>query len=313
MMPAPADGTLLVIGGTGELGSATVAAACADGGWSGPVLATYRTAPPGKELRESAPRAEWAHLDSADHKTVRALLAGTRRVTAVAYCAVPKHRGANDAGSALVRAGIVDDVASAAEAAAMVGARFVAISTDLVFDGTLPAGELYGEDAPLSPSGAYGKYKADMEAALRAISGSIVIARSSLILTFDENGDKHGKAIRFVVDAIKGKHGNIEIFEDELRCMAFADDLGKAVVELAAPGCAFTGVVHIVSDEVTNRWELAKKLARKLGLEHLLGVHATNGLSKDSGLNRPLNCALATDVTRNVLTTKIRGITDRLA
>ncbi len=311
------SGALLVIGGTGELGSATVIAACAEGGWDGAVYATYRTAPPNAALKSAAGRAEWIHLDCTEHKEVRSLLASaSRRIVAVVYCAVPKHRGANESGAApSVRAGIVDDVVAAAEAAAMCGARFVAVSTDLVFDGNLPAGELYKVDSPLSPSNAYGKFKADMERQLKNISSGIVIARSSLILSLKDDsveGSTHGKAIRFVLSAINGDHGQIELFEDELRCMSFADDLGAALVELASPECTHSGVIHIVSDEVTNRWELAKKLARKYGLDDKIGKFATCGLSKESGLNRPLNCALDSELTRKVLKTKIRGISERL-
>lgn len=303
-------GTLLVVGGTGELGQATVIAGC--NSWKGRVLATYRSSAPNEQLRTKTMGAEWIHLDCSDHVKVRSLLAASSpRVSAVAYCAVPRHKGANEVGDSGIRNGIVSDVLNAAEAASLVGARFIAISTDLVFDGTLPAGKLYAENDALSPVGAYGKCKAEMEKRLQELSGGIVIARSSLILSVAEEG-AHGKAIQFVTDCITGKHGRIELFEDELRSMAFADDLGNAIVELAMPMCNFSGVVHIVSDEVTNRWELAKKLARKFGLHDKLGVYATNGMSKTSGLNRPLNCALATGVTHKVLQTKIRGISERL-
>ena len=306
-----------MIGGTGELGSATVIAACAKHGWEGTVYATYRTAPPNAALRNAASRAEWIHLDCAEHKQVRSLLASaSHRIVAVVYCAVPKHKGANDSGSSpSIRAGIVDDVVAAAEATAMSGGRFVAVSTDVVYDGNLPAGQLYKVDSPVSPTNPYGKFKAEMEDQLKNISSSIVIARSSLILSLKDDGDEnstHGKAIRFVLSAINGDHGKIELFEDELRCMSFADDLGAALVELASPDCTHTGVIHIVSDEVTNRWELAKKLAKKYGLDDKIGKFAINGLSKDSGFNRPLNCALDSTLTRKVLKTKIRGISERL-
>lgn len=304
-------GALLVVGAMGELGSHTVAAAVE--AWNGPVIAVCHSSSP-KASMANASGATWVHLDCSDHKAVRTYFAAAQRISAVIYCAVPKHRGANETGADSVRAGIVDDVVACAEAAAMIGARFVAVSTDLVHDGLKPAGERYSESDPPTPTNAYGRFKVDMERELANISSAIVIARSSLILTLGDGADvPHGKGIRFVVEAIEGRHGEIEIFEDELRNMSFGDDLGRALVELASPSCAHRGIINLVSDETTNRWELAKLLAKKLGKEDLLGVHAKSGLSKDSGMNRPLNCALSSDLAKKVLNTKIRGISERLA
>jgi len=229
----------------------------------------------------------------------------------VVYCAVPKHKGANQkAGDSSIRAGIVDDVVSAAEAAAMCGAKFVAVSTDLVFDGHLIPGEKYTVSSQVCPTNQYGKYKAEMERQLAQISGNIIIARSSLILTLP-----NGRAVQFVRDAIDGKHGKIELFSDELRNMSFSDDLGKALVELAGKCVTHRGIVHIVAGETTNRWELAKLLAQKYDMVEKIHSreYAVVGLSKNSGMNRPLNCALDDTLTKKILKTKIRGVTERLS
>lgn len=300
--------TLIIIGATGELGRKTVEAACAEDGtgWHGEIIATYYSSAP----KSLCSRVKWQKLDCSDHKEVRTLLASQASLGAVAYCAVPKHGGAAGKGGQAVRTGIVDDVVNAAEAVVMLGARFVAISTDLVFDGNIPAGDLYNEKSTTCPPNPYGKYKVDMEERLSGLSGKVVIARTSLILTLDE--DYTGKGVQFVVDCMDGKHGEIEIFTDELRNMSFSDDLGKAIVELAKAECSHVGVVHMVSDDITNRWELAKLLARKLGKEHMLGKYAKSGLSAKSGLNRPLNCGLSTKLVKSVLKTRIRGVSERL-
>lgn len=300
--------TLIIIGATGELGKETLEAAIArDGtGWPGKIIATYNNSAPHKFHK----RISWDKLDCADHKSVRELLAAQSRLGAVLYCAVPKHGGAAAKGSDSVRAGIVDDVVNCAEAVVMLGARFVAVSTDLVFDGKLPEGERYEEGAVTCPPNPYGKYKAEMERRLLGLSGKVVVARTSLILSME--GERYGKGVQFVVDCLEGKRGEIELFTDEWRNMSFADDLGKAMVELGREECRHTGLIHMVSDEVTNRWELANLLATKLGLEDKLGVMAKSGLSSQSGLNRPLNCALSTKVRQAVLKTQIRGISERL-
>lgn len=301
--------SLIIIGGTGELGQKVVEAACSDKstGWPGKIIATYFSSFPQKKH----PRLVWQKLDCGDHKEMRSLIAQQNALGAVLYCAVPKHGGAAGKGGGPIRAGIVDDVVNCAEAVVMLGARFVVVSTDLVFDGHISPGELYTEKSPTCPPNPYGKYKEEMEDRLMGLSGKVVIARTSLILTMEEGN--YGKGVQFIIDCLTGKHGEIELFTDELRNMSFADDLGLAMVELAKDDCRHNGLIHMASDETTNRWELAKLIAKKLGLEDKLGVHARNGLSTKSGLNRPLNCSLSTELRQSVLKTEIRGISERLS
>lgn len=299
--------TLIIIGATGELGHKTLEAAHSplSSSWPGKIIATHYTSSP----THNHSRVTWTKLDCTDHNAVRSLIASQNSLGAVIYCAVPKHSGASGKGGDAVRRGIVDDVINCAEAVVMVGARFVAVSTDLVFDGELPPGELYKEGSVARPRSAYGKYKKEMEDRLLELSGQVVIARSSLILTVE---GEFGKAVQFVVDCLEGKHGEIEIFTDELRNMSFSDDLGRALVELGKKECQFTGIIHLVSDEVTNRWELTKRLAKSMGIESRLGVTAKSGLSANSGLDRPLNCGLSTELRKKVVKTDIGGLSTRL-
>lgn len=302
--------TLIIIGGTGELGRKTVAAAEAtDGsGWTGDIIATYKTSAP----NQSMSRTQWHYLDCADHKAVRTFLLSQGSLATVLYCAIPKGGNASATHNDGLHGGIVEDVLNCGEAVAILGGRFVAVSTDLVFDGKKERNDAYNELSATSPINAYGQYKAEMERRLLSISGKIVIARTSLILTMDE-GQQYGKGMQFVVDCVNGKHGEIELYTDELRNMSFADDLGRAMVELGQPQCEHIGLVHMVSEENTSRWELAKLVAKHLGVEDLLGKWAKSGLSSQSGLTtRPLNCSLSTKLRETVLKTKIRGISERL-
>lgn len=298
--------TIIIIGGTGELGYQTVLAAEAtDGtGWSGNIIATYHNSAP----KKGTTRTHWQPLDCSDHKAVRSMLASQTSLAAVLYCAVPKGANANAKTSDVLRSGIVDDVLNCAEAVCMIGARFVAVSTDLVFNGNIPTQERYTVDSQVSPMNAYGKYKAEMEKRLFGLNGKIIIARTSLILTVGDDVP-YGKGAQFVVDCINGKHGQIELFTDETRSMSFADDLGRVMVELGKKDCPHSGVVHMVSEEATNRWELAKLLAKRMSCENLLGKDVSSGLSSQSSMKRPLNCALVP----STFNTRIQGISERLA
>lgn len=300
--------TLIVIGATGELGSKTVQAACVSdaSGWAGPIIGTYNSNPP----PFSSPNVKWAKLDCGDHKAVRSLVASQMSLGAVLYCAVPPKANASSKASETLRCGIVEDVVNCAEAVVMVGARFVGVSSDNVFDGQLADGRMYTETSDTCPCSMYGKYKESMERRLMALSGYVIIARTSLILTIGEG--KFGRGTQFIVDGINGKYGEIEFFTDELRNMSFSDDLGRAMVELGKKECSFKGIIHLASDEVTNRWEVAKKLSKRLGIEDNLGKWAKSGLSSKSGMNRALNCSLSTSVRKSSLNTHIDGVSDRL-
>lgn len=94
----------------------------------------------------------WVQLDCQDHDAMKNVL-GETKPDAIVYCAVPKHGGANGKGGDEVRRGIVDDVVNCAKMANDVNVkRFIALSTDLVFDGTLLAGKRYTESDVVNPT-----------------------------------------------------------------------------------------------------------------------------------------------------------------
>jgi dTDP-4-dehydrorhamnose reductase len=96
-------------------------------------------------------------------------------INAAAYTAVDKAEDEPD------RARLVNAEAPGklAEAAAGVGARFIQISTDYVFDGT--GSGPYREDAPTAPIGVYGRTKCQGEAAVRAASRDHVVIRTAWV------------------------------------------------------------------------------------------------------------------------------------
>jgi len=343
-VPTPPVGddtsTLLIIGATGELGAATLLAARA-ASLSRPIHATLHATPPAPALAAAA--SAWHPLDTGDHVALRRLVIDVAPA-AVLYCAVPGgHGGANSSGAdaAPFRGGVVEDVAAAAEAVAMAGGRFVGVSTDLVFDGT--KGSPYTEADAVAPLSAYGKCKAEMEARLTAMGGDdVLVCRTSLILSMAGAGmavlprsgsassdsgaaaaaaspppsgprfldAPMGKGLRFVADCVAGRKGDLALFSDEVRHMSWAHDLGAALVELAARR-GVGGLLHLVADAPTNRWEVAVALARRAGLEG--GGGAASGLSASSGLNRPTDLRLDTGRLAGLgLRTRLRGALERL-
>lgn len=314
--------SVLVTGASGELGFQVVLKAAQVSSPFDKVFATYYRSPPSDSERKATANVEWIRLDCSDHAAARELLKKTA-ACAIVYCAVPKHGGANGKGGDTVYSGIVTDVVNLASAKPS-SARFVALSTDLVYDGKIAEGKRYTEEDAVSPTNAYAQAKVDMERQLAAIE-NVVVARTSLILTMaDEPSDtavrlSHGKGVKFVIDAMDGVLSNgsepFQVFTDEKRNMSFSDDLAAALTQLASPSCEFEGIVHLVADEVTTRYELACRLARRRSKEDCIGKTFVAALSAESGMNRPLNCALDSSRLNHLLAgtgVRIRGLSERL-
>lgn len=309
---------VLVIGGVGELGWEVVKAARRSPAFEKCVATFNRTTPSNAE-RKATPDVEWVHLDCSDHAAARRVL-DESSASAVVYCAVPTHGGANGKGGAAVNSGIVDDVLNVASAKSS-QVRFVVLSTDLVYDGRIPVDARYNEQDAPTPTNFYARAKVDMETNLASIA-NVCVARTSLILTLaDEPGESAvrtwpGKGVRFVLNALEGKlsHEPFQMFTDEKRNMSFSDDLAAALMQLASPSCKYEGIVHLVADEVATRYELACLLAKQFLTEDCIGKTVCDGLSSESGMNRPLNCALDTSLLHSLLAdtnVRIRGLSER--
>jgi dTDP-4-dehydrorhamnose reductase len=282
------DRRLLVVGGSGELGRQIVAVASA---WE--VHATSLTRPP-----SSAPGATWHRLDIADRQAVRALVAQVGPA-AVIHAAVSGHTQARAASDADFITAIVDGGRYVAEAAAEEGARCIALSTDLVFDGVRGN---YAEEDPPNPIMLYGQAKADMERALLALETNLAIVRTSLILTLEPMG----KHVDWIVSALR-RGERRTLFTDELRCPVWSDELAAALLELTE--LDYRGLLHVAGPEVTHRYALGLALAAHFGLDP---APIVPGLSAESGLNRPLNCILDSRRAYALLKTPIRGVSARL-
>ncbi|GJQ08329.1 hypothetical protein GpartN1_g120.t1 [Galdieria partita] len=294
---------LLIVGATGELGSATIQATSHSPFWKDKkIYATYFRHVP-TSTHPLYPLAEWNFLDLCDHEKVRRFLLEISP-TSVICCSVPTHQGASSQSSDFLRQGIVENVVALAEASKLIGARFIAISTDQVFDGNLKTGR-YKEDDPVHPTNPYASYKAEMEEQLLSLGGDILICRTSLILTLNPPG----KAIRFILDALEPE-SEIELFTDELRNMSFSEDLGSALCEVSVPQHPARGLLHLCSDEPVSRYDLALKLVPYFGKDEKNIKTAKSAASKQF---RPLNLSLDNSKAKSLLQTEIRGISKRLA
>jgi dTDP-4-dehydrorhamnose reductase len=237
-------------------------------------------------------RAGDVRLDVRDAGAVRALIGSVRPACVIHTAYARSGEEAWDVN--------VSGARNVADAAASAGARIVHLSTDVIFAGD--AGRAYVEaDAP-RPVTAYGRSKAEAEAAVRAAHPGATIVRTSLIY----GGTELSTHERAVLDAVDGS-APMAFFADEIRCPAHVGDLAQAVLELSHASLA--GPLHVAGSDAVSRYELARLVAAAYGRDEGL-VEAT--LSAALPDPRPLDCRLDCGRARSLLRTRMRGVREVL-
>ena len=155
------------------------------------------------------------------------------------------------------RAVTVDAPARAAAVAARLGARFVFLSTDLVFDGQTGH---YTETDPPAPLLAYGAMKADAERQVRSGHPTAVVVRASLFV--GESGVMRRPAYE-CENLARGRP--VTLYRDEWRSPTHVDDVARAVWDLAARDVA--GTFHVAGPDRLTRLELGTLLCALFQLD----------------------------------------------
>ncbi len=146
----------------------------------------------------------------------------------------------------------VDGAHEAARAAAALGARFVFISTDLVFDGRTGG---YTELQPAMPVLPYGQLKLEAESAVRNACEDAVILRPSLLV--GESGIMQRPAYE-CGQLVRGQPA--DLFTDEFRSPAHVDDVARAAWDLGV--LEVSGIFHCGGPERLSRFQLGQVLCR---------------------------------------------------
>ncbi len=147
--------------------------------------------------------------------------------------------------------------AAAVEALAeQFGARLLAVSTDLVFDGRHAP---YGANDPVAPLSVYGLSKAEGEERARAHGARVV--RLPLLFGNDAQGRGASASLRATL-----RQGRVaSLYTNEYRTPLHAADAAAALVELVVDP-AGPGLLHLAGPERLSRWELGRRFAQRHGL-----------------------------------------------
>ena len=163
-------------------------------------------------------------IDLADPDSVRGAIAAHRPdivINAAAYTAVDRAESEADAAFALNR----DGPAAAAKAAQEIGAAFIHLSTDFVFDGT-KAGP-YLEDDATGPTGVYGQSKLEGEQAVASAHPQAVTVRLSWVYAV------HGANFAKTMLRLAETRDEIGVVHDQRGRPTAAEDIAPALWTLA--------------------------------------------------------------------------------
>ena len=169
-------------------------------------------------------------------------------INAAAYTNVDKAEDNTDTAFAVNALG-TENLALAAKA---VGARFIHISTDYVFDGSIPH-PVSEHQAPL-PVNVYGHSKLAGE--LLALNAHIdtVIIRTSWV--YSEYGHNFVKSIlrRGLEDGI------LNIVSDQVGCPTYAGDIAQVLLEISAAPQFPRGLYHYSGKQRVSWYEFARQI-----------------------------------------------------
>lgn len=266
--------TILVIGGSGFLGSEVVRQARTAGHET---VATYARA-----LGTAVPTA-WRPLDLRAVGSLDAVMAEVRPSVVI-------NTSSGRADWAVTAQGPLH----LALAAAKHGTRMVHVSTDAVFSGADRVH--YDETCLPNPITPYGAAKAAAETGVLAVHPKAVVVRTSLIIG-------HGRSVheRLVHRLATGTDAGA-LFTDDFRCPVHVSDLAAALLELAASDA--TGVHHVAGADALSRHELGVLIAKRDGLDT---SRLPTGLRADSSVPGALNVRLDSQATQRQLRTTLRG------
>ncbi len=188
-----------------------------------------------------------------------------------------------------------------AQAAIAVGARLVAVSTDIVHDGT--AGP-YADDVPATPINAYGRSKAGAEEAVLGLDPTAVVVRTSLMYGLGEmDRGTRGFAERMIAGE------TVPLFSDVMRNPVRVGDLAEALVRLA--GSEYSGLLNVAGAQALSREEFGRRMLRYWGV-------ASEGLiepvkARDVSDSIPVDVRLDSSRAEELLDMRFPGVDEVLA
>jgi dTDP-4-dehydrorhamnose reductase len=217
------------------------------------VLITGSKGQLGWELERSMPagtQAMWtdvAELDIGDADAVSSLIGQFQPkvvINAAAYTAVDKAENESAISFTINR----DGAGNLARAAATVGARFLHVSTDFVFDGQ---GKPYLPNDVTHPLSVYGASKAEGEQQVLNAGADALIVRTAWVYC------SHGGNFVKTMLRLMAEKPALNVVCDQVGSPTWANGLAKALWRYACASQMETGIVHYTDSGVASWYDFA--------------------------------------------------------
>lgn len=169
------------------------------------------------------------------------------------------------------------------------GKKIIFISTDMVFDGTKPLGERYGEDDIPKPMNWYAMTKFEAEKIIMQADLPWIILR--IAYPYRSNYIKK-EYVRAFIQLLQNNQ-EITAVSDHYFTPTFIDDLGP-VLDILLQGDQ-TGIFHAVGKQVVSPYDAAVTIARTFGLNEELIKKITREEFFADRAPRPFNLSLKND------------------
>jgi dTDP-4-dehydrorhamnose reductase len=207
----------------------------------------------------------------------------------------------------------------AAAAARAVGAAFIQLSTDYVFDGETEAP--YREDAPTNPLSVYGRSKLAGEEAVRAANPAHLILRTAWVYS------PFGRNFLKTMVAAASTRDILTVVDDQLGSPTSAFDLADGILAISRawqvePAQGRGNIFHLAGPEQVSWCAFARTImdeSRQLGLP-AAEVKPIKTADWPTAARRPRNSALDSgnfardfDFSMPELRASVRTVVDRLA
>ncbi len=154
----------------------------------------------------------------------------------------------------------LNDVApgNIAKVAKEIGAKFIHISTDYVFDGTGDTPRT--EDMTIAPIGVYGVTKADGEKSVASSTSEYYILRTAWLYGWA------GKNFVYTMIRAMNTHEFVKVVADQKGTPTFAGDLAKVIITIISKNDVPYGIYHVTDLGEITWWDFTNEI-KKQGIE----------------------------------------------
>jgi dTDP-4-dehydrorhamnose reductase len=238
---------------------------------------------------------KWVRADLTDAASIEEALVRIRP-RAVIHAAARSDIDACETDRAGALAVNTDASVAMARACRGLGARFVFVSSDMVYDGERG---MYGEDDEARPVNFYGETKRLAERGVLDAHPEAVCCRSALIYGLPAPGG--ASFFSRGLEALRSGRP-VTLFDDQFRTPVAVQNLADALIELAASGAR--GLLNLGGSERISRYAFGLKTAEVFGIDPSL-VRRSSMNDVRPAAPRPRDVSMSTAKAEVLLETRL--------